>query len=64
VTIGASGNELHGIILAYDPDARVVTFQDTAPDGARHYVPLTSIRSIGVEESPEGTFCYIDLFKK
>jgi holo-[acyl-carrier protein] synthase len=51
VTIGANGNELHGIILAYDPDARVLTYQDTAPDGARHYVPLTSIRSIGVEKS-------------
>ncbi|WP_040949593.1 hypothetical protein [Gorillibacterium massiliense] len=64
VTIGASGNELHGVILAYDTEARVLTYQDTEPDGARHFVPLSSIRSIGLEESSEGTFAYIDLFKK
>ena len=64
VTIGASGNELHGIILAYDGEARVLTYQDTDPDGARHFVPLSSIRSIGVEETSEGVFAFIDLFKK
>ena len=64
VTVGTSGNELHGVIIAFDLMMHVITYQDLAPDGGLHFIPLSSIRSIGYQDSPDGVYCYVDLFKK
>lgn len=64
VTVGTSGNELHGMITAFDRELRVITFKDMGEGGSYHFIPLSSIRSIGYDNSMDGVFCYIDLFKK
>ncbi|MCL6459334.1 MAG: hypothetical protein K6T85_15145 [Gorillibacterium sp.] len=64
VTVGTSGNELHGVIIAFDLVLHVITYQDLSPGGGLHFIPLSSIRSIGYEDAPDGVYCYVDLFKK
>jgi len=64
VTVGTSGNELHGMITAFDSEQRVLTFKDMGEGGSWHFIPVGSIRSIGYDNSVDGVFCYIDLFKK
>ncbi len=64
VTVGTSGNELHGAVIGFDHALKVITFRDEEPGGSVHFIPLSSVRSIGYDESPSGNYCYIDLFKK
>lgn len=64
VTIGSGDNELTGIVVAYDSEQQVVTYQDKSGSGILHFIPLTSIRSFGLEEAAGGRSCFIDLFKK
>mgnify|MGYP000530611050 CR=1 FL=1 len=63
VTIGSGENELSGTIVSFDSTYHVLVFMDKH-SGMKHYIPLTSIRSIGVDESEATTTCYLDLFKK
>ncbi|WP_058302757.1 hypothetical protein [Gorillibacterium timonense] len=64
VTVGTSGSELHGMITAFDQAQQVITYKDMSEGGSYHFIPLSSIRSIGYDNSMDGVFCYIDLFKK
>lgn len=64
VTIGSGENELRGAITAFDKEHNVVVFTDGQPNGLKHYIPLTSIRSLGVDDSNGGFSCYLDLFKR
>lgn len=63
VTIGSGENELEGIVVAFDRNFHVVTYQD-GESGMLHFIPLTSIRSFGVEDGADGMSCYLDLFRK
>jgi hypothetical protein len=64
VTIGSGENELRGKITSFDKEHAVIVFTDQQPSGMMHFIPLTSIRSFGVDESGGGLICYIDLFKR
>jgi hypothetical protein len=64
VTIGSGENELRGTITSFDKEYSVIAFTDQQPNGLKHYIPLTSIRSFGVIESGGGLTCYLDLFKR
>jgi hypothetical protein len=64
VTIGSGENELRGIITSFDKEHAVIVFTDQQTSGMKHFIPLTSIRSFGVDESGGGLTCYLDLFKR
>ncbi|WNQ12086.1 hypothetical protein MJA45_03220 [Paenibacillus aurantius] len=63
VTIGAGESELNGTILAFDPEPKVLTYRDSS-SGTLHFIPLTSVRSIGVDETTGGLSCFLDLYRK
>jgi hypothetical protein len=64
VTIGSGENELRGTITSFDKEHAVIVFTDHQPRGLKHFIPLTSIRSFGVDESNGSFSCYMDLFKR
>jgi hypothetical protein len=64
VTIGSGENELRGTVTSFDKDHLVLAFTDQRPGGTKHFIPLTSIRSIGVDENSGEVSCYLDLFKR
>jgi hypothetical protein len=64
VTIGSGENELHGTITSFDKEHEVIVFTDKQPSGLKHFIPLTSIRSIGADESGGELSCFLDLFKR
>ena len=64
VTIGSGDNELRGTITSFDKEHAVIVFTDRQPSGLKHFIPLTSIRSFGVDESGGELTCYLDLFKR
>jgi hypothetical protein len=64
VSIGSGQHELHGTVLSYDGEHRVLVYRQAGAGGLTHYIPLTSIRSIGMEDTLEGPSCFIDLVKK
>jgi hypothetical protein len=64
VTIGSGENELRGMVTSFDNDHAVIAFTDHQPGGTKHFIPLTSIRSIGVDENGGTVSCYLDLFKR
>jgi hypothetical protein len=64
VTIGSGENELRGTIISFDKEHEVIVFTDHQPSGLKHFIPLTSVRSFGVDESNGSFSCYMDLFKR
>jgi hypothetical protein len=64
VTIGSGENELRGMITSFDKEQQVLAFTDERPGGTKHFIPLTSVRSIGVDEKGQEYTCYLDLFKR
>jgi hypothetical protein len=64
VTIGSGENELRGTIISFDKEHAVIVFTDHQPNGLKHFIPLTSVRSFGVDESNGSFSCYMDLFKR
>jgi hypothetical protein len=50
VTIGSGENELRGTITSFDKEHQVLAFTDQRPGRTKHFIPLTSVRSIGVDE--------------
>ncbi|MDB5054853.1 MAG: hypothetical protein JWM44_2903 [Bacilli bacterium] len=64
VSIGSGENELLGTITSFDKAYHVLAFTDQRPDGTIHFIPLTSIRSIGVDKKADRISCYLDLFKR
>jgi hypothetical protein len=64
VTIGSGENELRGTITSFDKEHAVIVFTDHQPNGLKHFIPLTSVRSFGVDESNGSFSCYMDLFKR
>jgi hypothetical protein len=64
VTIGSGENELRGTITSFDKEHAVILFTDFQPNGLKHFIPLTSVRSFGVDESNGSFSCYMDLFKR
>jgi hypothetical protein len=64
VTIGSGENELRGTITSFDKEHAVILFTDLQPNGLKHFIPLTSVRSFGVDESNGSFSCYMDLFKR
>jgi hypothetical protein len=64
VTIGSGENELRGTVTSFDKEHAVIAFTDHQPGGTKHFIPLTSIRSIGVDENGDILSCYLDLFKR
>jgi hypothetical protein len=64
VTIGSGENELRGTITSFDKEHAVLVFTDHQPNGMKHFIPLTSVRSIGVDENGGGLTCFLDLFRR
>jgi hypothetical protein len=64
VIIGSGENELRGTITSFDKEHAVIVFTDHQPSGLKHFIPLTSVRSLGVDENGNEFSCYLDLFKR